>query len=536
MTPFRKKQHIKYCIITLLALLVNLNAIGKMTNNNLKSGDTLHFPSIHGFDFGQTVNRECVSSTNFDTFPLIANIRVPDGYTYCFYADFIKRPFDVNMAIDGGLTNCIVNDNHETITIYRHITKKRCGGTQLKAINPINKILLTYTESDQYTAPDSAHFWFKDAYSDSWEMKDAVPLRNGTYTTEIDNFWGLWTIYEPKLNKGARLVKHVVSVRDSSGNPFINTTLHLTDVNKGKTYHFKTNKKGEVIFYHSSDSQFCYETDIKCSSTTTRVFPDSTTITLWTDVNAIEKEKSKTSNTISLKKIATTFFIIIFVYCLFHSETDKKSREIAKRILAKTLRLNPELTIRKQELMKDFTIGINPNDVYRLATSNLETDNITISPDEYHAFNKKIKFKIRRDFVHLLFKLAAEDDGIKNDEWALIQSIMPKLGLNKRHCDYMTARYSSIRSEYDYHSNAHTQQAEQQHNKSAAGSVYSRYSQYFALFGLSPEATKDEVQQAYHKLAMEYHPDLPKNADRHMECVRKMAELNVAYTQLMKAM
>ena len=341
MTHFRKKQHIKYCIINLLALLVNLNATGKMTNDNLKSGDTLHFPSIHGFDFGQTVNRKCVSSTNFDTFPLIANIRVPDGYTYCFYADFIKRPFDVNMAIDGGLTNCIVNDNHETITIYRHITKKRCGGTQLKAINPISKTFLTYTELDQYTAPDSAHFWFKDAHSDSWEMKDAVPLRNGTYSTEIDKFGAIWTIYEPKLNKGARLVKHVVSVRDSSENPFINTTLYLTDVNKGKAYQFKTNKKGEVIFYHSSDSQFCYETDIKCSSTTTRVFPDSTTITLWTDVNAKEKEKSKTSSIKSLKKIAITFFIIIFVYCLFHSETDKKSREIAKRILAKTLRLNP---------------------------------------------------------------------------------------------------------------------------------------------------------------------------------------------------
>jgi hypothetical protein len=107
-----------------LALLVNLNATGKMTNDNLKSGDTLHFPSIHGFDFGQTVNRKCVSSTNFDTFPLIANIRVPDGYTYCFYADFIKRPFDVNMAIDGGLTNCIVNDNHETITIKNIVRKK----------------------------------------------------------------------------------------------------------------------------------------------------------------------------------------------------------------------------------------------------------------------------------------------------------------------------------------------------------------------------------------------------------------------------
>jgi hypothetical protein len=124
MTPFRKKQHIKYCIITLLALLVNLNAIGKMTNDNLKSGDTLHFPSIHGFDFGLTVNRKCVSSTYFDTFPLIANIRVPDGYIYCFYANFIKRPFDVNVAIDGGLTNCIVNDNHETITIKNIVRKK----------------------------------------------------------------------------------------------------------------------------------------------------------------------------------------------------------------------------------------------------------------------------------------------------------------------------------------------------------------------------------------------------------------------------
>jgi DnaJ-class molecular chaperone len=49
------------------------------------------------------------------------------------------------------------------------------------------------------------------------------------------------------------------------------------------------------------------------------------------------------------------------------------------------------------------------------------------------------------------------------------------------------------------------------------------------VLGLEATASERDVQQAYHRLALQHHPDLPKNADRQEECVALMAKINTAY-------
>ncbi|MBR5973152.1 MAG: J domain-containing protein, partial [Paludibacteraceae bacterium] len=42
----------------------------------------------------------------------------------------------------------------------------------------------------------------------------------------------------------------------------------------------------------------------------------------------------------------------------------------------------------------------------------------------------------------------------------------------------------------------------------------------------------EEIRRAYHELALQHHPDLPKNADRMDECEKMMMKINEAYEKL----
>ncbi|MBR0503618.1 MAG: DnaJ domain-containing protein, partial [Paludibacteraceae bacterium] len=55
---------------------------------------------------------------------------------------------------------------------------------------------------------------------------------------------------------------------------------------------------------------------------------------------------------------------------------------------------------------------------------------------------------------------------------------------------------------------------------------------YYDLLGLTEDASVEEIKQAYHELALQHHPDLPKNASRIEECEELMMKINEAYERL----
>ncbi|MBO4332110.1 MAG: DnaJ domain-containing protein [Paludibacteraceae bacterium] len=208
--------------------------------------------------------------------------------------------------------------------------------------------------------------------------------------------------------------------------------------------------------------------------------------------------------------------------------------EAQVRLIACVLQLHLVLTIRQKQLIVQYADKLGIYDIVPLVEVAVKGDN-SISDGDYQELNKQFSLSERRELVHLLFKLAAEDDGIKNDEWHLILQIMSNLKLNKANVVYMQRRYSPLRSESDDYSSDYSTSGDKGSGSTDSGADSAKNSAYasdYAELGLTTCATKEDVQQAYHKLAMEYHPDLPKNASRHNECVRKMAAVNVAYKRL----
>ena len=130
----------------------------------------------------------------------------------------------------------------------------------------------------------------------------------------------------------------------------------------------------------------------------------------------------------------------------------------------------------------------------------------------------------KKTLVVLLFKFTIVEDGIHNDEWKLLMQIITQLRFNNRYIEYFKDRFSSLRTEFDDY--------ERKSTSSLGGYSFASLEPYYAILGLEEGASIEEIKRAYHELAMQHHPDLPKNANRKEECEAKMMEINEAYEKV----
>ncbi|MBO4735202.1 MAG: DnaJ domain-containing protein [Paludibacteraceae bacterium] len=105
---------------------------------------------------------------------------------------------------------------------------------------------------------------------------------------------------------------------------------------------------------------------------------------------------------------------------------------------------------------------------------------------------------------------------------------MGKLNLNKRSYDYFVRYYSPLRTEYDDYSKYYDNETKKEYSSSTSSSLLQ---QYYDILGVSIGASKQEIQKAYHALALQYHPDLPQNANN-KSCEAQMAKINDAYKKI----
>ncbi|MCQ2225065.1 MAG: J domain-containing protein [Paludibacteraceae bacterium] len=137
---------------------------------------------------------------------------------------------------------------------------------------------------------------------------------------------------------------------------------------------------------------------------------------------------------------------------------------------------------------------------------------------------RKQELQDRRELVEFLFKFTVLEDGIRNNEWNKLMQWMMDLRFNNNYIDYFKKRYASLRTEFD----------EYQRSSSSSSNYSASYLKpYYSVLGLQEGATDEEIKRAYHELALQHHPDLPKNAARIEECEAMMAKINLAYEKVM---
>ncbi|MBO4332173.1 MAG: J domain-containing protein [Paludibacteraceae bacterium] len=292
--------------------------------------------------------------------------------------------------------------------------------------------------------------------------------------------------------------------------------------------------------------------------------------------------------------LAFIFICVVFMPVSYMSSSknkdkaeknDLKLQTHCANLISAMLVYNREITAAKRKLIDDVI------DRAKIcgSLSNSEYWNLVVKQIyEPSDLNKSINFIAhnlpldeRMKISHLLFKLSIEDDGIMNDEWKLLRTVVNGMNFSKTYIDHLFNFYGPLRSYSDtaiYNrvhgfvkqrkkvepqsgntgkargasasarakggtSSSYNRSSEQARSRtgsagaSAGGASQkaapkvadSRLVQYYAVLGLPASASLREVQDAYHRLALLHHPDLPKNADRQEECVAQMAKINTAY-------
>lgn len=143
---------------------------------------------------------------------------------------------------------------------------------------------------------------------------------------------------------------------------------------------------------------------------------------------------------------------------------------------------------------------------------------------QHYTAIKAYPWEKKRDLVRLLFQLAIAEDGIRNDEWNFLMTVIRNIGFNKKWIDHFTYHYYSLRTEFDYKEEEHTTKIE-------TGTTNTLLP-YLRVLGLDETATADDIRKAYHQKALEYHPDLLKNANQTKVCEKQMVMINEAYKKL----
>lgn len=119
-----------------------------------------------------------------------------------------------------------------------------------------------------------------------------------------------------------------------------------------------------------------------------------------------------------------------------------------------------------------------------------------------------------KSLVRLLFEIAT-DGGAGIGEKNLLMLILAQMNLKENDVELLIRNYG-LRSE----------SCESQ--KTSADQLKECY----ALLDVEKGASVQQIQEAYHRMALLYHPDLPRNANRLKECQSLMAKINAAYAQL----
>jgi DnaJ-domain-containing protein 1 len=135
-----------------------------------------------------------------------------------------------------------------------------------------------------------------------------------------------------------------------------------------------------------------------------------------------------------------------------------------------------------------------------------------------------VNLSVKKNIAEKLFKLAIVEDGIHNDEWELLMSALKEFEFNKNYIEYFKKRYGPLRTEFDDDRRNDNTSTEER------AKLYLR--PYYAILGVDENASDEEIKRAYHNLALQHHPDLPKNASRVKESEQMMAKINEAVEKI----
>lgn len=120
----------------------------------------------------------------------------------------------------------------------------------------------------------------------------------------------------------------------------------------------------------------------------------------------------------------------------------------------------------------------------------------------------------RYQFLDLFFAVAVVDGSYTRTENDLVKEVASNLGISNN--DYVTLFHKHLRREQSsqQHTSSNTQQQRRTYTRTFP---QPRSTNAYAILGLTPSATDEQVRRAYRQLAMQYHPDRVANQSEEVQ-------------------
>ena len=207
--------------------------------------------------------------------------------------------------------------------------------------------------------------------------------------------------------------------------------------------------------------------------------------------------------------------------------------ELVVRIAVEAARTGESFSERKQNCLLEFcriNLNFREDELTRARRLMERTLAIPVNLDgQVQALSRNFSYKVGLQVLELILQLQQLNQPPREEDQQVREALVQGLGVNTDDWKVLSRQYGLAEAQEEPEP-----EEEERGWESPEEEEVVDYDKLYAILGLKPDASFAAVKKAYHKLAMQCHPDRVRHLDTRFRQLaeEKMRDINIAYEGL----